>query len=417
MRPLLLTLLLLGTTALSAKDSALLPPNARLAIIGDSITEQKLYSKYMEAYVLACAGRKDIKVFQFGWSGEQASGFASRLENDLGVFKPTVATTCYGMNDGGYQPYNDSIGARYEQYMRLSVEGMKKQGVQNIVLGTPGAVDTKYFARTTAAIYNDNLSHLGDIDKKLAAEYKQSFANVHDTMVDAMTKAKAALGEDYDVCGRDGVHPGANGHLLMAQAFLKGLGLDGDIGQITIDMAGGTTATGSHKVLSGKGGACEIESAAWPFCFDADLKSSGSTRSILAFSSFNQDLNRFTLIVKGLTKDKAKVTWGAATKEFTKAQLEQGINLASEFAATTPFEASFNKLLNALATKQNMETLMIKNMITNFRSFTFLTKDDPEFAKAEEALKGKLVAKQAEMDVVVHDLVQPVKHKLTVTAE
>ena len=54
-----------------------LPPNARVAIIGDSITEQKLYSKYMEAYLLACTGRKDIHVMQFGWSGETASGFAA----------------------------------------------------------------------------------------------------------------------------------------------------------------------------------------------------------------------------------------------------------------------------------------------------------------------------------------------------
>ena len=414
MRPLLLTLLFLSSTALMAKDPASLPPNARVAIIGDSITEQKLYSKYMEVYLLACAGRKDIKVFQFGWGGEQASGMAARYANDLGVFNPTVVTTCYGMNDGGYQPYNPTIGQRYEQNMRISVEGMKKMGVQTIVLGSPGAVDTKYFARTPAAVYNDNLAHLRDLDKKLAAEFKQPFANVHDTMVDAMAKAKAALGEDYDVCGRDGVHPGANGHLLMAQAFLKGLGLDGDIGIITVDMAGEATATGGHKVVSGKAGVCELESTSWPFCFDADPKSSGSTRSILPFSSFNQDLNRFTLVVKGLTKDKAKVTWGATAKEFSKAQLEKGINLASEFAAQTPFDASFAKLLDAVAYKQAFETLMIKNMITNFRSFANEAKADPEFAKAEDALKAKLVAKQADLDAKVHEHLKPVKHKLIV---
>jgi hypothetical protein len=80
----------------------LLPPNARVAVIGDSITEQKIYSKYIETYLLACTGRSDIKVFQFGWSGERAGGFAARLENDLAVFNPNVATTCYGMNDGSY---------------------------------------------------------------------------------------------------------------------------------------------------------------------------------------------------------------------------------------------------------------------------------------------------------------------------
>src|SRR5262245_47860222 len=100
-----------------AAGADLLPDGARLAIIGDSITEQKLYTKYMEAYLLACAGRSDVKVFQFGWSGEKADGFAARLANDLAPFQPTVATTCYGMNDGSYKPFNDEIGRAYGSNM------------------------------------------------------------------------------------------------------------------------------------------------------------------------------------------------------------------------------------------------------------------------------------------------------------
>ena len=57
----------------AAKTSPVLAPGSRIAIVGDSITEQKLYSKYMEAYLLACSGVPNVHVFQFGWSGEQAS--------------------------------------------------------------------------------------------------------------------------------------------------------------------------------------------------------------------------------------------------------------------------------------------------------------------------------------------------------
>ena len=60
-----------------------LKPGDRVAIVGDSITEQKLYSKYVECYLLACSGVPDLKVMQYGWSGERANGFADRLENDL----------------------------------------------------------------------------------------------------------------------------------------------------------------------------------------------------------------------------------------------------------------------------------------------------------------------------------------------
>ncbi|NDD90801.1 hypothetical protein EBZ37_01770, partial [bacterium] len=76
-------------------------PGSRVAIVGDSITEQKLYSKFMECYLLASSGVPDVKVMQFGWGGERAGGFANRAANDLSVFRPTLATLCYGMNDGG----------------------------------------------------------------------------------------------------------------------------------------------------------------------------------------------------------------------------------------------------------------------------------------------------------------------------
>lgn len=410
-RTLLSVLLLAGSTALQAEN--LLPANARVAIIGDSITEQKLYSRYMEAYLLACTGRPDIHVFQFGWSGERAGGFAARLKNDLSVFNPNVATTCYGMNDGSYTAYTAAIGAEYEKNMRLVLDGLKAVGVKSVAVGSPGAVDTKFFTRFEPAVYNDNLAHLRDIAKKLAGEYGQSFANVHDTMIDAMAKAKPVLGANYDVCGPDGFHPGPNGHLLMAQAFLKGLGLDGNIGEITVDLAGTATASEGHKVTASGKGSVELESSKWPFCFDADPRASTSTRSILPFTSFNQDLNRLTLKVKGLGKAKARVTWGAESREFTKEQLEAGVNLAAEFSKT-PFDASFQDLLNAIGAKQSLETTMIKNLVTHFRGLADEAKSDAEFANALEVLKKKMMTKQAAYDANVRKRLKAVKHRISV---
>ncbi|MCB1064219.1 MAG: hypothetical protein KDN20_15020 [Verrucomicrobiae bacterium] len=40
----------------------------RIAIVGDSITEQKLYSNFIETYLLACTPQWDVQVFQFGWA-------------------------------------------------------------------------------------------------------------------------------------------------------------------------------------------------------------------------------------------------------------------------------------------------------------------------------------------------------------
>ncbi|QIF01429.1 SGNH/GDSL hydrolase family protein [Roseimicrobium sp. ORNL1] len=390
-----------------------LPPNTKLAIVGDSITEQKQYSKFIEVYLLASAGRPDIKVFQYGWSGERAGGFAARMENDLSTFQPTAMTLCYGMNDGSYVAFNPGIGNEYEKNMRAILTTAAKLGVTGIVAGSPGAVDTKYYASkaTGPDIYNDNLAHLRDIDAKLAAEYKTGFANVHDEMINAMTKAKATLGADYDVCGRDGVHPNSNGQLLMALAFLKSLGVDGNIGTITIDMKGNATASEGHKVLSSANGTAELESTRWPFCFEGDAK--GGSRSILPFCDFNEKLNRYTLQVKNLSAPKAKVTWGKETKEFTKEQLASGINLAAEFSST-PFDSAFSKFSGAVGTKQALETVMIKNLITQFRSFANDVKEDPEFGTALELLKKKMTVKQQNLDTEARKLLVPVKHTLKV---
>src|SRR5262245_5236674 len=420
----LLLLLPLATRA----AEPVLKAGDRVAIVGDSITEQRLYSKYVEAYLLACSGVPDLKVFQYGWSGERANGFADRLENDLVSFQPTVVTLCYGMNDGSYQPYNEQIGRTYEANMRRILTGLAQGRVRAVVVGSPGAVDQNFFRpgqkmgdQPAHVAYNDNLAHLRDIDKKLAEEAKQPFANVHDAMYQAMQKAQEKLGNQFDVCGRDGFHPGPNGQLIMAYAFLKGLGVDGKIGEIKVDLTAADkkpTLSEGHKSLSAAlvnaNYSAELESTRWPFCVDGDGKASSSTRSITPFLPFNDDLNRLTLVVKGLDAAKAKVTWGESSKEFTKEQLAAGINLAAEFDAT-PFDAQFQKLVAAIGQKQAFETKMIKNVVTGFRNYPPEFRDDAEIKASLKSLAGVLQTKQQALDAAARNLLVPVKHTLSIT--
>jgi lysophospholipase L1-like esterase len=413
--PLVLPLFFLSAclaASTAAQDTSMLPANARVAVIGDSITEQKLYSKYLECYLLACTGRDDITVFQFGWSGERADGFANRLVNDLGVFHPTVATTCYGMNDGSYQPYNDGIGAAYQKNMTRVIEGLKAGGVAHVAVGSPGGVDPDFFNRLDGKVYNETLAKLRDIAKGLAETNGLAFANVYDAMMSALPRSKSALGNDYAPFGGDGFHPAPAGQLLMAQAFLKALGLDGEIGTITID-AKGATASEGHEVISTADGTVELSSRRWPFCFDPDPKNPGSTRSILPFTDFNRELNRLTLVVKDLKTPKAKVTWGNETKEFTKEQLQAGINLAAEFSAT-PFDESFQKLTEAVAMKQQFETSAIKSLVTHFRMLAADAEKDAELAAAFELIRKRVAAKHAEYHASARKRIQPVEHTVKV---
>jgi lysophospholipase L1-like esterase len=392
----------------------LMQPNDVLAICGDSITEQKLYTVDMEDYLLMCQPTAGQRIAQFGWGGETAQGFLARLDTDLFPFKPTVATTCYGMNDGHYTALSDAVSTAYRTGQTAIVDALKKNGVRVIILGSPKCVDSTAYKRTPSAeVYNKTLGALADIDKDIAAKEGVIYADVYGITTATMEKAKAKLGQDYVFAGNDGVHPGPNGHLVMAYAFLKALGCDGAIGTITVDLTG-NTATGSdgHKILSCQNGSVNIESTRYPFCFTGsfDKPDTNSTANITNFFPFNQDLNRYVLIVKGLKTAKARVTWGKDSKEFTAAELEKGVNLAAEFA-DNPFSAAFAKVHAAVGAQQNFETLLVKQYMHSVGQFKTAL---PEQVAAFDAITAAALEKDKKLYETSAAAVQPVQHTIKI---
>jgi lysophospholipase L1-like esterase len=387
-----------------------------VAIAGDSITEQKMYSVYIENYLLMCKPQEDLRAMQFGWGGETSWGFLAKMPTQALRFDMTVATTCYGMNDGGYSPMTPQKAEKYRTAMQGIIDQFKKKGVRFIVVGSPGAVDTFYFRRDKAnpekakelsAMYNKTLSELRDIAKEVAAKNGCAFANVHDAMIDAMVKAKAKYGAEYNVPGGDGFHPGPNGQLCMAYAFLKALGVNGNIGTITVDLAANKAdATDGHKVLGVKDGSVEVESTKYPFCFFGDPTKPNATSGIIEFLPFNQDLNRYTLVVKGVT-GKAKVTWGKNSKEFAAADLEKGINLAAEFVLDNPFSEPFKAVEGLVKKQQNAETPLVKKTLNDLPKAK--DKDAAEAAAKEEMAKAKALFDEAATAAKV-----PVKHTIQI---
>src|SRR3954467_3139936 len=114
--------------------------NDLVAITGDSITEQKQYSVFIQDYLLMCKPVDNVRTMQFGWGGETSWGFLARLDNDCLQFKPTIATTCFGMNDGGYGPVNSERFEKYKSATNSLVDAFEKSG-SRVVLGSPGVVD------------------------------------------------------------------------------------------------------------------------------------------------------------------------------------------------------------------------------------------------------------------------------------
>ncbi len=387
-----------------------------VAICGDSITEQKIFSVYMADYFLMCQPAAGMRAHQIGWSGEAATGLLKRIEADVLPFKPTVATTLYGMNDGGYNPSNPATIAAFRENTEGIIRKLQAGGVRFVLIGSPGAVDSEKFkgwrlAKTTPEGYNQTLADLGVAAKQAAEKTGAAFVDVHTPMMAAMAKAKAKYGADYPF-GMDGVHPSFNGHLVMAYAFLKGLGCNGEIGTLTFDAKAGTaTATDGHKVLKADKAGFEVESSRYPFCFVDDPTNKESTRAVLDCVPFNEELNRFKLVVKNFPAARATVKWGLNEKVFTAAQLAEGINLAAEFL-DNPFSEKFASVEAAVKAQQAFETPATKALLHSLPAWQSAI---PEEKAALEKLQGAVVEKSRGLAEAASKLVVPVKHALTIT--
>lgn len=404
-----------GATALRASG---LRAGDIVAICGDSITEQSLYSAFIETYLLACQPVRDVRTHQFGLSGETSLEFLFRIESDVMRFRPTVAATCYGMNDGGYAPVNPRGQVGYRRAMTEIVQRLKSGGVRLIVVGSPGAVDNDAFGKeglsgVSAEEYNTRtLRGLAGIAREVAAEQGVVYADVHELFCDVMTKAKAKFGPRYHVAGADGVHPAANGHLIIAYAFLKAFGCDGDVGTIEIDLAGNrATASDGHRVLSFAADAIEIESTRYPFCFYGDPGDPDSTRGPLEFLPFNAELNRLRLIVTGAPTMRLKVTWGESWKIFLAGDLTRGVNLAAEFL-DNPFSEPFKAIQSAVRKQQQYETLGIRGIRGGFERWMAQSHD--EQIASDEPTDG-IVRNARALEAAARSAVKPVRHRLRIT--
>lgn len=399
----------------------------RLAICGDSITEQRMYSRIIEDYLTMCVPELNISVRQYGWSGEKAPQFLARMTNDCLRFQPTIATTCYGMNDFQYRPYEESIGRDYYTNSVDVVEAFKAHHVR-VILGSPGCISkVPWWQKSpdyTLEKLNLSLCQFRNIDVGIAKEEHVRFADVFWPMLTGDFEGKQLYGKDYAIPGRDGVHPYWAGHLIMAYAFLNAMGLNGDIGTFTVDLKRNhIKVSKGHKVISVDPGAFTIESLRYPFCAcepaglaaasypicgQDNVSTNDSIQSGMTLVPFNQRLNRFMLVVKNGTAANYRVSWGDESKTFTEEQLAAGINLAAEFPEN-PFNPAFAKVDSAIAEKQAFETKEIKDLFHgngNPSGAALVAQSDRLVAKAEEERDGLVAA--------VHTAFVPVTYVLKI---
>ncbi|MBM3881519.1 MAG: hypothetical protein FJ387_17635 [Verrucomicrobia bacterium] len=143
------------------------------------------------------------------------------------------------MNDHGYRPFEPAIGQRYRTALETIVQAFQEAGAR-VVIGSPGCVgrippwvrDPQFGVEDL----NLNLCELRNLGLEIASERQAAFADLFWPMLTAGWTARQKYGADYALPGQDGVHPGWAGSFVMAYAFLRAFGLNGEIGTFEVDL-------------------------------------------------------------------------------------------------------------------------------------------------------------------------------------
>jgi lysophospholipase L1-like esterase len=203
----------------------------RVVILGDSITQAGGYVSFASYYLEKLHPGKEFDVLGLGLSSETLSGLSEkghaggrfprpclfeRLGRVLEKAKPDVVFACYGINDGIYQPLDDARFAAFRDGVTKLIAQCKAAGVKDVFLITPPIYDSA--SKEGGFNYDDVMAAYAAWEMTVKGE------GVH--VIDLHTAMRKARGARTEVFSRDKVHPGDEGHLLMAKTLLGGIGVE-----------------------------------------------------------------------------------------------------------------------------------------------------------------------------------------------
>ncbi|HVM61657.1 MAG TPA: SGNH/GDSL hydrolase family protein [Verrucomicrobiae bacterium] len=322
----------------------------RVVFLGDSITEQRLYTTYIEAYTLARFPQWKLTFRNSGWSGDTSwlryrhqtdenvlfatndvaqqqmveTAVRDGLERDVLPLHPTAVTIDFGMNDHSYQAFRPDICRAYVRSETELAKVLSQHGARVALLTTQPIEDHRPDPQNDAR--NQSLRKFGDALKGVATNTGAVFVDQFDPYMTAMLHERAANPAAY-IGGGDAVHPGPPGHTIMAWAILKGLGAPSLVSSAVIDAAHGTVTSAAGctitnlKVMGDNVGFDRLDQAL-PMPVDANAVPSFRIVPVL------EDLSRYELEVSGLKAPSYTLTIDdVAAGTFTRDQLATGCNL------------------------------------------------------------------------------------------
>ncbi len=225
------------------------PPEAlRIVFLGDSITYSGGYIAIIDAALIVGFPDRPYQILNLGLASETVSGLSEeghangqfprpdlheRLDRVLAQTKPELVVACYGMNDGIYHPFSEERFAAFKDGIQRLRDKVIAAGAEIIHLTPPVFDPLPIQARTLPAGldaypkpfagYNSVLDRYSDWLLDMAKNAGWTVYDVHGAMNQALEEKRRD--DPAFTFAKDGVHPDAAGHSIMAQPLLKAWGM------------------------------------------------------------------------------------------------------------------------------------------------------------------------------------------------
>lgn len=312
-----------------------------MVFYGDSITAQRLYTRFAEDFVVSRYPQMRIRFYNGGVSGDTVSGghagdMETRVKRDVVPWHPTVVTIMLGMNDGRYTTeYDANFKAYADGYRKLIADLRASVPGVRLFLIEPSPYDEVGHPSAIPG-YNSVMVRYGEFVRQLGKEEGIPVIDFNAPMMEAV---EAGMRVDPRVAGSllpDRIHPSQAGHWIMAAALAKGWGLDPVLSRVTLQ-ADGTVADAQNTKVSGV--QCDKDKLSWTQMDGAvplPLELNDTvTQFVLQVSDLGA-MDRQMLRVTGLTAPRYTLSIdGQKVGSYTAEELNQGVNLA---LVQTPME-------------------------------------------------------------------------------
>ena len=381
----------------------------RVVLYGDSITAQRLYTRFVEDFVLTRYPQMRDTFWNAGIPGDTVYGgytgdMPARLKRDVLPHHPTIVTMMLGMNDGYYMAFN-------QKYLDVYMDGYRKL-LDAVQTGVPAARVTlisptpydEVTHGTEFAHYNEVVSRHSDFVKQWAASSHLGFCDFNQAETGLLRAGMRKNASLAALLVPDRIHPADASHWVMAATLARAWGLSPVVSSLQLDgRTGKTVAAENTQVadLKAEGGKLQWTQTdnALPLPLPLD---DGMMKFVLSISGL-AEMDRQWLAVSGLPAARYTLKIdGQNIASFTREQLAAGVNLA---LYATPMEGQ----------AKGVDGIELKRTRLDEARF-LLAIEDPKAANGADATRA-LEAKDVVLAAEQRSAAQPKPHRFELSVQ